>query len=102
MWEFVTSKDNPNVRLLLGLPCLWSVDVKLFIEKKEIFIEDNKKREAIYQILCSTTLFEDTRFQANSKNKANVNESSEEKNIDQEDGNSIEEESDDESSDQGY
>ena len=62
MWAFVTPKNNFNVSLLLGLPWLQSVDVKLFIQKKEIHIKDRKKEKAIFQIPYSTTTSEDTRF----------------------------------------
>ena len=62
IWVFVTSKDNSYISLLFGLPWLQSVDIKLFIQKKKIHIRDSKKREALFQISCSTTLSEDTRF----------------------------------------
>ena len=51
MWVFVTPKKNSNVSFLLRLPWLQSVDVKLFIQKKEIYIRDIKKRKAVSQIL---------------------------------------------------
>ena len=102
MWAFVTPKNNPNVSLLLGLHWLRSIDAKLYIQKKEIHIGDSKKREAIFQIPCSTTASGDTHFQASTKHKANVDESSDEEHREHEDGSSIEGESDDESSDQGF
>lgn len=66
MWTFVIPKDNPNVSLLLRLPWLWSIDAKLFIQKKEIYINKVKKREIVSQIPCSTTFSKDTRFEASS------------------------------------
>ena len=102
MWAFITPKDNPNVSLLFGLLWLQSVDAKLYIQKKKIHIGDSKKGKAVFQISCSTTVFENTRFQASTKNKANVDELSEEEDIEHEDGSSTEGESDDESSDQVF
>ncbi len=98
IWTFITPKENSHVSLLLGLPWFRSVDTKLFIQKKEIHIGDTKKGEIVSHIPCSTTLFEDTRFQASIKGKAVIDDSSEEDNIKHEDGNSSKEKSDEESS----
>lgn len=70
MWAFVTPNKNLNVSLLLGIPRLWSVDAKLFIQKREIHIGDIKKGKRVSHIPFSTTPFEDTRFQADIKGKA--------------------------------
>ena len=95
IWVFVTSKDNSYISLLFGLPWLQSVDIKLFIQKEKIHIRNSKKREALFQISCSTILSEDTRFQASNKSKAKIDKSSKEKNTEYKDGNSTELESDD-------
>ena len=102
MWAFITPKDDPNVNLLLGLLWLQNIDAKLYIQKKEIHIGNSKKGKAVFQIPCSTTAFENTRFQASTKNKANVDELSEEEDIEHKDGSSTEGESADESSDQVF
>ena len=102
MWAFFTSKDNSNVSLLHGLLWLQNVDVKLFIWNKKIYIRDTKKGEAVFQISCSTTPSEDTRFQANSKSKVDIDKSPEKKNIENRDGDSIEVESDNESFNQSF
>lgn len=57
---FVISKDNPNVSFLLRLPWLQSIDAKLFIKKKEIYISNVKKEEIVFQIFCSTTSSKNT------------------------------------------
>lgn len=62
MWAFITPKEYPNVSLLLKLLWLQSVDVKLFIHKKEIHIKDTKKGEEVFQILFLTTTSENTHF----------------------------------------
>ena len=102
MWAFITPNENPNVSLLLGLPWLRSVDAKLFIQKKEIYIGDIKKGETVSHIPYSTTPSEDAHFQASSKGKAVVDESSEEDDTKNENEDSSEEESDEESSEQDF
>ena len=100
MWTFVTSKKNPNVSLLLGLPSLQSVDAKLFIQKKEIHIEYTKKGETVSQTCCSITVSEGTQFQASKNKKIVVDKLSEEKDIDNNIGDSsFSEESNEEPSD---
>ena len=102
MWVILTPKGNSNVSLLLGLLWLQSIDVKLYIQKKKIHIGDIKKGEALFQIPCSTTTSEDTRFQASTKNKTNVDESLEEEGIENKDRSSTKGELDNESSNQGF
>ena len=87
---------------MLGLPWLWSVDAKLFIQKKEIHIGDIKKREVVSQIPCSTTSSEDTQFEASSKSQIDADESSEEEDIDSSDTYNSDEESEEELSDQDF
>ena len=58
--------------MLLVLLWLQSVDIKLFIQKKKIYIEDSKKGKFVSQISCSITTSEVTRFQANGKGRVNV------------------------------
>ena len=62
MWAFVTPKKNLNISLLLELPWFQSIDAKLFIQKKEIYIGNTKKEETVSQIPYSTTLSKDIRF----------------------------------------
>ena len=98
MWAFITFKENFNVSLLLGLLWFWSIDVKLFIQKKEIYIGDTKKREIVSHILCSITPFKNAHFQASSKGKTIVDESSKEDDTEYENKDSSEEKSDKKSS----
>ncbi len=102
MWAFIIPKENPYVSLLLGSSWLQSIDAKLFIQKKEIHIGDTKKGEIVSHIPCSTTLSEDTCFQASIKGKAVMDESSEEDDTEHENGNSSGEESDEESSEHDF
>lgn len=102
MWAFVIPKNNPNVSLLLGLPWLRSVDAKLFIQKKEIHIRDIKKRETVFLIPFSITLFEDTQFNAKEKEEVNTNISSNEKNTDDSTKYSSDNELNEDSSDQDF
>ena len=78
------------------------MDVKLFIHKKEIYIGDTKKGEAISPIFCFITSSEDTRFQASSKGKAIINDSSEKDDTKYENGDSSEEKSNEILSDQDF
>lgn len=98
----VTLKDNPNISLLLGLPWFWSVDAKLFIQKKEIHISNIKKREVVSQISYYTTSFEKTQFEADSKNPMNADKSSKEENIDSSDIYNFDEELKEKLSDQDF
>ena len=86
IWPLVTPNDNFNVSLLLELPWLQSVNAKLFIQKKEIYIGDIKKREMVSQILYSITPSKDTWFEASSKSEVDEDKSSEEGNTDVSDG----------------
>lgn len=45
-------------------------------KKKEIYIENTMKREAVFQILCSINFSESTQFQASKKDKIIVDKSS--------------------------
>lgn len=78
------------------------MDAKLFIQKKEIHIEDIKKGETVSHIHYSTTLSEDTRFQASSKSKTIVDKLFEEDNTEHKNENSFEEESDERSIEQDF
>lgn len=75
---------------------------KAFYIEKGDHIGEIKKVKTVFQISYSTTLFEDTGFQANSKNKANADKSSEKKDIGYKHRDNLEKESDDESSNQGF
>ena len=98
----MTPKGNPNVSFLLGLLWLWSVDAKLFIQKKEIHIGDIKKREVVSQIPYSTTSSKETQLEASSKNQIDADESSEEEDMDSSDTYNSDEESEKELSDQDF
>ena len=87
---------------MLGLPWLRSVDVKLFIQKKEIYISNIKKEEVVSQILCSTTSSEKTHFEANIKNQIDTDELLKEEDIDNFDTYNSDEESEEELFDQDF
>lgn len=103
MRVFIIPKENLNVSFLPGLPWLWSVDIKFFIQKKEIHIKDIKKKETVSQIFYLTTLFEGTRFQASRKDKVVIDKSFEGKDIKNDIEDSFfEEESDEKPFDQDF
>ena len=68
----------------------------------EIYIGDTKKRETVSYNLCSTTPSKNTHFQASSKYKAIVDESSKEDDTENENEDSSGEELDEEFSEQDF
>ena len=75
--------------MLLVLSWLQSIDVKLFIQKKEIHIGDIKKKEMVSKISYFTISSTDIHFQTSIKNKAIIDNSTEEDNTKHDNRNSL-------------